>query len=181
MPQNRENYEMSKNAIFYEIERISHLFEKMQKVTKELNNALRYLISYSIEYNIPEKQNCENRENRKKLEKLNNEQKCDFRKKVEKHIKLIKQNLSVMEAERIESETSVNSAIVTYAKLLEMGYTETLIYQAIQDASNDSFWSKQFRSYPKLLRKNKDGVFYIDVFLALKQRQHKLSIPRIIR
>lgn len=90
-------------------------------------------------------------------------------------------HLSEFEISRQSSKEDMHHALQTYDKLIRAGYTKQLIEQAVQDATNDAFWRQQFRSFRKLTRKNKDGVQYIDVFLALKSKQHKLSVPKIIR
>ena len=90
-------------------------------------------------------------------------------------------HLSKLEIDRQILSDNMQHSLVAYDKLIRAGYTNQLIEQAVQDALNDSFWRLQFRSFRKLIRKNKDGVQYIDVFLALNRKQHKLSIPKIIR
>jgi hypothetical protein len=176
LPMNRESYEMLKTSVLSEIDKLEHFAEKVQKLAKELT-----LISRNILYSIDN--NAEN----EKLQKLQNSQKLAkeekelILQKITKHFSLMAKNLNSLETERLYSKRATEVAIETYCKLLKLGYTEQLIAQSVQDACNDSFWSRQFRSYPKLLRKNKDGVFYIDVFLSLRQNSHKLSIPKVIR
>lgn len=90
--------------------------------------------------------------------------------------------LSGIELKRVQSAAGLRNAANEVAKLLKTGYTEAQIVQAVTDATNEPFWRKQFRSMLKLTRKNKDGVPYIDVFLALNQKNHKLpsNRPKII-
>ena len=49
---------------------------------------------------------------------------------------------------------------------LEKKYTSKQIEQAIRFGRTDEFWKSQFLSPNKLKTKNKDEVFYIDLFLA---------------
>jgi hypothetical protein len=54
-----------------------------------------------------------------------------------------------------------------FDKLMRIdGYTKDQIMQAIKFGRGDPFWSSNFLSPQKLRNKNKDGVKYIDVFLA---------------
>lgn len=53
----------------------------------------------------------------------------------------------------------------TLSKLLK-NYSKEQIISVIKWAKNDSFWSANFLSINKLNTKNKDGVKFIDVFLA---------------
>lgn len=50
--------------------------------------------------------------------------------------------------------------------LLLSSYKKEQIINAIKWAKSDNFWNAQFLSPAKLNTKNKDGVLYIDVFLA---------------
>jgi hypothetical protein len=50
--------------------------------------------------------------------------------------------------------------------LLLSSYKKEQIINAIKWAKGDNFWNAQFLSPAKLNTKNKDGVLYIDVFLA---------------
>lgn len=177
MPQNRENYEMIKSSVFYEIERLSHFSRKVEKLVKELKEISSSLI-YNTSINKPSNLKSSNRE---KLKNLDNEENRAIWEKVEKQQKMIFRNLSEIEKKRLDTDKARLIAMESYQKLVKLGYTDAMINQAIYDASNDIFWSKQFRSYAKLLRKNKDGVLYIDIFLALNQKSHKLPVPRIIR
>ena len=178
MPQNRETYEELKNSVFYEIERLTHFAEKVQKLAKELNDISRNIVYIYNKNNIPEKSNEQNRTN---LQNLTNEQKHEITTKIKKHQDLMFRNLSELERQRQLTPRAIQVALETYVKLTKLGYTDKLIDQAIHDACTDSFWSRQFRAYPKLLRKNKDGVYYIDVFLSINQHKHKLFIPKVIR
>jgi hypothetical protein len=91
---------------------------------------------------------------------------------------VIARYLNPMELERMNSSNAMKQNAGVMAKLLQAGYTNEHILQAVTDAANDPFWRKQFRSLLKLTRKNKDGVMYIDVFLALNQTNHKLPQQR---
>lgn len=177
MPQNRENYDLIKNSVFHEIERLSHFAQKVQKLANELNDISRNIL-YNTSINIPSKQNLSNRE---KLKNLDNEENRIIWQKVENQQKSILSNLSEIERNRMNKEKAQLIAVESYLKLSKLGYTDAMINQAIYNACSDSFWSKQFRSYAKLLRKNKDGIYYIDVFLSLNQKSHKISLPKIIR
>jgi len=91
---------------------------------------------------------------------------------------VIARYLNPMELERMNSSNALKQSAGVMAKLLQAGYTNEHILQAVTDAANDPFWRKQFRSLLKLTRKNKDGVMYVDVFLALNQTNHKLPQQR---
>ena len=86
---------------------------------------------------------------------------------------VIARYLNPMELERMNSSNALKQNAGVMAKLLQAGYTNEHILQAVTDAANDPFWRKQFRSLLKLTRKNKDSVMYVDVFLALNQTNHK--------
>lgn len=177
MPHNRENYELIKNSVFHEIERLSHFARKVEKLANELKDISRNIV-YNTSINIPLKSKSTKRE---KLKNLDNEENREIWNKVENQQKSIFANLSEIERNRMNKEKAQLIAIETYLKLTKAGYTDTMINQAIYNACSDSFWAKQFRSYAKLYRKNKDGVFYIDVFLSLNQKSHKIAVPKIIR
>lgn len=100
----------------------------------------------------------------------------------EKCHKIMLPYLSEHEVKRVQSAPGLRSAASEVRKLLKWGYTEAQIVQAVTDAANEPFWRTNFRSLLKLSRRNRDGVPYIDVFLALNQRNHKLPTnrPRII-
>ena len=87
---------------------------------------------------------------------------------------LIGANLSPIENSRLQAKNVQIEYRKTIATLLKQGYTKDHILQAVTDATRDQFWCKQFRTLNKLNRKNKEGVLYIDIFLALRQKQHKL-------
>jgi uncharacterized protein YdaU (DUF1376 family) len=60
-----------------------------------------------------------------------------------------------------------DTSMDVFNKLVRIdGYTIDDIKNAIQWARGDDFWSKNFLSPVKLRNKNKEGVKYIDVFLA---------------
>lgn len=90
--------------------------------------------------------------------------------------------LSEIEAKRLQGGPGMIAAAKEVRKLMKSGYTEAQIVQAVKDATNEPFWRPNFRSLLKLSRKNRDGTPYIDVFLALNQKHHKLpsNRPRII-
>ena len=90
--------------------------------------------------------------------------------------------LSEIEAKRLKGGPGMVAAAKEVCKLIKLGYTEAQIVQAVKDATNEPFWRPNFRSLLKLSRKNRDGTPYIDVFLALNQKHHKLPTnrPRII-
>ena len=100
----------------------------------------------------------------------------------EKCHKIMLPYLSEHEVKRVQSAPGLRSAASEVRKLLKWGYTEAQIVQAVTDAANEPFWRTNFRSLLKLSRKNRDGTPYIDVFLALNQKHHKLpsNRPRII-
>lgn len=64
----------------------------------------------------------------------------------------------------------------TIDKLLK-SYSKEDIIKAIKWAKNDSFWNSNFLSISKLDKKNKDGVKFIDVFLAKSKVGNKQSEP----
>lgn len=90
--------------------------------------------------------------------------------------------LNEIEAKRLQGGPGMMAAAKEVRKLMKSGYTEAQIVQAVKDATNEPFWRPNFRSLLKLSRKNRDGTPYIDVFLALNQKHHKLPTnrPRII-
>lgn len=69
-----------------------------------------------------------------------------------------------------------DKSIDMFDKLIRIdGYTPIQIQEAISNACNDLFWGKNFLSPLKLREKNKDKVYYIDVFLKIepkKQSKH---------
>ena len=97
-------------------------------------------------------------------------------------IEIMAAYVSEIEAQRLQSAPGFKSAVIEVQKLMKTGYSEREIVQAVKDAANEPFWRKNFRSMLKLSRKNKDGVMYIDLFLALNQKNHKLPTnrPKII-
>lgn len=64
----------------------------------------------------------------------------------------------------------------TIDKLLK-SYSKEDIVKAIKWAKSDSFWNPNFLSITKLNTKNKDGVKFIDVFLAKSKAGNKQSEP----
>lgn len=63
------------------------------------------------------------------------------------------------------TEKDLESWAKTYDKLKKDGKTKEQIVAATKWARNDDFWAKNFQNPNKLRKKNKDEVFYIDVFL----------------
>lgn len=78
----------------------------------------------------------------------------------------------------------INSkSLETYDKLLRIDkYTIEQIKNVIKFARNDSFWGANFLTPNKLREKNKEGVKYIDVFLAkikpVQQKSTFIPSPR---
>ena len=52
-----------------------------------------------------------------------------------------------------------------YCKLRSLGKTKDDIKSSVTYARTDSFWQSNFLSPSKLIKKNKDGIMYIDVFM----------------
>lgn len=61
-----------------------------------------------------------------------------------------------------------------YDKFRNKGRIKDDIWKAIKWAREDQFWQPNFLSPAKLDRKNKDGILYIDVFIAAQ----KSAIPK---
>lgn len=53
------------------------------------------------------------------------------------------------------------------------GYSEEEIRKAINKGRYSDFWAKNFLSFDKLRKANKDGIKYIEVFLMIKERKSK--------
>lgn len=53
-----------------------------------------------------------------------------------------------------------------YHELKSKGYGKEKVKQAVLFAVNDPFWKVNFRTPMKLLKKDKEGSLYIDVFLS---------------
>lgn len=58
-----------------------------------------------------------------------------------------------------------------------MGYTKDQIVKACKWARQDSFWQQNFRSPAKLIEKNKEGEFYIDVLLEKSSMVNGVVVP----
>lgn len=174
IPVDREDIRQQLEDANYQIEKFLNYVEKLKKSLSSISSCegLLSLITYKEEYNKPSKS---------KLQKRTKEENLQFRNQVEKLSKLLLPNLSAVEQQRLMSDVGIYNACETYAKLLRMGYTDALIEQAVHNAVRDAFWAKQFRTLVKLLRKNRDDVFYIDVFLAMNMKSTKVSIPKIVR
>ncbi len=158
----------------YQIEKFIHFVEKLKKSLSSLSKC-EGLLSLSIcneEYNKPTKD---------KSAKRMKEEVLQHRSKVIELTKMILPNVSQLEKERLVSDTSTSNACIMYSKLVKLGYTDKAIHQAVYNATRDVFWSKQFRTLMKLHRKNKDEVYYIDVFLAINAKATKVNIPRVVR
>lgn len=192
-PYNKEQVQIDAEKVIAEVERLQKYMQKFKKTFSALfyeniNNddsvqtdekcSDRSIIHTNTNtiYNIPDGSNLHQID---KMEKTN---------KNDKYVENVKilttkyfHTLSSFEYNRLFENQTLKEAANVYGKLISLGYSDKLIEQAVQDARNDAFWTVQFRSLRKLVRKNKDGVLYIDVFLALKQHKHKLTIPKIIR
>lgn len=68
-----------------------------------------------------------------------------------------------------------NSSLKMFDGLVTKGYTIRQIKQAILNAKNDDFWSKQFLSPMKLIAKDKEKVVYIDKFLNLNKTTNETT------
>lgn len=163
---------------------LSPFYENDKNVQTDENcpdNILIHTNTSSI-YKIHDGSNLHQNEQTVKIEKSSKTYKNEeYRQKIEKLYKQYFLHLSDIEIARQVANDNMQHSLAIYDKLIRSGYTHQLIEQAVRDATNDAFWRLQFRSFRKLTRKNKDGVQYIDVFLALNRKQHKLSVPKIIR
>lgn len=178
IPYEKQNIEELAKRTEYEISKISEFLSKIEIFVKNASHSLSILSYIYNKNNIPEivvSKKSKNQRNEEKQRFLQNQQ------KVEKLQKMIFPLISQIEQNRLESDRGILVGCQTYDKLLKLGYTEPMIHQAVFNATRDEFWSKQFRSLAKLLRKNKDDVLYIDIFLAIGQKNHKVAIPRIVR
>lgn len=192
-PYNREQLRIEAEKVIAEVERLQKYVQKFKKSfsalfyendenvdtvqtdSKSANRSIIHTNTNTI-YNIPNGANLHQIERTGKIAKND--------KYVENAKMLITKyfhTLSSFEYNRLLEKQALLDAAHVYGKLISLGYTDKLIEQAVQDARNDAFWTMQFRSLRKLVRKNKDGVLYVDVFLALKQHKHKLTVPKIIR
>lgn len=199
IPQNRENYEKVKNEVFCEIERFEYLCEKVQKLTNEMKNIVRF-ISYS--YSMYSKDNkpydsefekIDNCQNLDKCQKTSKPSKSEIPTKkikvdnlenvefVRKLNKMIEPQLHEIEKARLWNNRSYETSDQIIRTLKKQGYTEQVIQQAVYNATRDEFWCRQFRSIAKLSRKNRDGVMYVDIFIAINQKNTKISVPRVVR
>lgn len=192
-PYNREQMQIDAEKVLAEIERLQKYVNKFKKTFSDLfyNNAgndeneqtMQKDADSSLIYNTI--YNTNKRDDGANLNQITKKKKrAESEKYVETAKMLINKyfhTLSSFERERLMESQALKEASDAYAKLISLGYSHKLIEQAIQDARNDTFWSQQFRSLRKLTRKNKDGVLYVDIFLALKQNKHKLTVPKIIR
>lgn len=178
MPYDRENLEELAKKTEYELLKISQFLQKMEEMSKNAGTSLRFILSILNKDNIPEIVTSKKSKKEKNLQK---EQILQNLQKVQKLQELIFPHISKIERDRLESKRGLFIACETYDKLIKKGYTDTMIHQAVFNATRDEFWSRQFRSLAKLLRKNRDEVFYIDVFLGIGSKNHKVSIPKIVR
>lgn len=69
-------------------------------------------------------------------------------------------------------------AQLTYLKLRSNGYSKDQVKEAIIYATTDDFWKMNFRVPSKLIKKDKEGTQYIDVFL-LKAKAKVESQPKL--
>ena len=178
IPYEKQNIEELAKRTEYEISKISEFLSKIEIFVKNASHSLSILSYIYNKNNIPKivvSKKSKNQRNEEKQRFLQNQQ------KVEKLQKMLFPLISQIEQNRLESDRGILVGCQTYDKLLKLGYTEQMIEQSVFNATRDEFWSKQFRSLAKLLRKNKDDVLYIDIFLAIGQKNHKVAIPRIVR
>ena len=59
--------------------------------------------------------------------------------------------------------------VIIWHNLKRKGYSKDKVKEAVLFASNDEFWKQNFRSPGKLLKTDKQGVLYIDIFLTQKE------------
>lgn len=181
------HYETAKQhaeQVLHELEKIERFVRNAKKALSALyvqneqniNPSTIILTSNNMSNNAKEKN--ENGQNKQSKKSEENKQYLHI---VQNIYSSYFNNLPDIEYQRLTSAKSILDGADVYRQLLKQGYTKQNIEQAIYSARRDSFWSNQFRTMRKLLRKNKDGVLYMDVFLALNQSSHKLSVPKIIR
>lgn len=73
------------------------------------------------------------------------------------------------------------SSLECFDKLVRIdGYTIKQIKQAILNARSEDFWIKNFQSPLKLRQKDKSGVMYIDIFIALSAKINKSEIGQVV-
>jgi hypothetical protein len=178
MPYNREDLEELAKKTEYELLKISQFLEKMEEMSKNAGTSLRFILSILNKDNIP---SIVTSKKSKKEQKIQKEQILQNRQKIQILQEMIFPHISKIERSRLESERGILIACETFDKLIQKGYTDEMIKQAVFNATRDEFWSRQFRSLAKLLRKNRDEVLYIDIFLAIGVKNHKISIPKIVR
>lgn len=175
----------------YHAEQVLHELDKIERFVRNAKKALNVIFANNPENENPStiilssintKNNGEEK-NGKEQNKQNkrNEENKQYLQIVQNLYSSYFASLPDIEYQRLTSSKYVMDGADVYRQLLKQGYTKQNIEQAIFSARRDSFWSNQFRTMRKLLRKNKDGVLYMDVFLALNQASHKLSVPKIIR
>jgi hypothetical protein len=189
----KENAKYHAEQILHELERIERFIKTSKKALSALfadnvnndennrNDKTETLSTITNTY-ILSKNNAEEKNGigqKKQIGK--NEQNMQYLQIVQNMYSKHFAQLSDIEFQRVTSPKSIMDGADVYRQLLKQGYTAQSIEQAVYSARMDSFWNGQFRTLRKLLRKNKDGVLYIDVFLALNQSRHKLSVPKIIR
>ena len=61
---------------------------------------------------------------------------------------------------------------------LKLSYDPRELHEAIIWATSDDFWKPNFLSPSKLIQKNKDGVKFIDVFIAKSKQAKKPTQPK---
>lgn len=176
IPYDEENLKEIRKRTEYEISKILQFLQKIENIAKNAHDSLRLL--YNIYNNNLEKVEEKKSEISKKIK---NEEILKNKEKVEKLHQMIFPHISSMEKNRLQSDKGILIACETYHNLRKKGYEDNMIHQAVFNATKDLFWSRQFRSLAKLTRKNRDDVYYIDVFLAIGQKNHKVSIPKIVR
>jgi hypothetical protein len=199
---NKEYLELQAEAILAELERLERFIKKTKKVfsaknahnIQNINNGkilteeiCNNISTTSID-NIPTNSNDSNFDKTDIIDKTNKKSKVNKTNENAEYIPVVQKlyaeyfaNLPALEYKKLTSPSSMNESADVYRKLLKHGYTADAIRQAVHSARRDAFWSQQFRSMRKLIRKNRDGVSYIDVFLAMNQQNHKMAIPKIIR
>ena len=157
----------------YQIEKFFHMIEQLKKSLLEVHKMRGIFQENSPEITAKiqpaEKKNITKEEQEK------------FVPKIEKLNKMIYPHISELERKRTAEKSTMKKNCYIYSKLLKLGYTDSSIEQAVYNATRDNFWSKQFRTLSKLIRKNKDDIYYIDVFLAINRKSTKVNIPTIIR
>lgn len=139
---------------------ISQRFSIEQQVNGYVNNGLRQTIVIpSVGASVGASMGASMQEKEKEKEKE--------KKKKETSVEVLEKRKRVeVYLLKYFSKDYVNEKTIDTIISLEKKYTSLEIDQAIRFGTSDDFWKAQFLSPNKLKTKNKEGVFFIDLFLA---------------